>query len=848
MRIVKTFILLSVLASLSCLAQQKHIIAGRYDNVPLDVFLKEIEVSHGVRFYYVDAAIKGIVVTANFEEGVSLKTALDMILQPHGVACQISEGAITLYKSQNTINSISEFVTLRGRVIDAKTSGGIPFAFVAISSLGKHTTANDSGYFEMPNVKRGTHRIEFSSLGFTPYARNVHVIDGGLINFGLDEAPQQLPEILITPSAFEISGDEGSSVSLGKQEIVHSPNLAKDIYRTLRAVPGIANSDFSAKARIRGGHSDETAVYLDNFLINEPFHLEEVDGSFSIFNSDYIDEMTVLTGSFSPKYTDRLSGVLDVKTKDNAESDSYNASVDLLNASLLVQKRIGKVNTFVTARRGYLDFLLKDMVEGGETQLKPKFSDMWAKASVQVHNKHYLTFNILYGRDNFSIRDQDGLSSEVAINNKRNNLNGWANWKWFPSKNFSSIATAGVQVNDKKATFIFPETISIANRDNIHSSSFVLTYQSFLQLDNSKSIEAGFESRIFNTALDYSETRYAIFNTPPEPLSIDDINIANKITGATGAAYGQLNWKVMESLMVQGGLRTSFQSYARTPQVAPRFAVRYDISQQISFKAGYGFYYQPDLYFKPRTSLAQRSLYNNTNKAIHYSAALNFAGKSTTFLINAYYKDYRILFDDFRFEYFNRMVGANIPDISFETNSGVAKGLEFMVRQQYGRSMVTISYTRSSSKIRNRYGFETNRDFDQPHNITVNNVFRLPHYWNISFLWNYHTGFPYTPTSIDYVHDRPGTEGIIVHYEAGLKNTMRLPVSHTLDIRFEKTWHFRKSNLMAYLNIVNFYNRENVRGYWWSPYQNRNGGINFDRETQTNIPFFLSPGISYTIF
>ena len=132
----------------------------------------------------------------------------------------------------------------------------------------------------------------------------------------------QLSELIITPSVFEISTID-SPLILGKEEILHSPNLGKDIYRTLRTLPGVANTDYSAKARIRGGHSDETAVYLDNLLINEPFHLEEVDGSFSIFNTDYVDELTLLTGGFSAKYADRLSGVIDVSTSDQLPSDQY---------------------------------------------------------------------------------------------------------------------------------------------------------------------------------------------------------------------------------------------------------------------------------------------------------------------------------------------------------------------------------------------------------------------------------------------------------------------------------------------------------------------------------------------
>jgi hypothetical protein len=249
-----------------------------------------------------------------------------------------------------------------------------------------------------------------------------------------------------------------------------------------------------------------------------------------------------------------------------------------------------------------------------------------------------------------------------------------------------------------------------------------------------------------------------------------------------------------------------------------------------------------------RTSLEQVVPYDKNSKSTHYTGSLTFNKNKTQVMINAYHKDNAVLFDDFRYEFFNRIGGVNILDIPFNTVSGYSQGLELMVRQQYGRqSIVSVSYAYSRSKIRDINGHETFRDFDQPHSIIVNNIFRLPKSWNISMLWTYHTGYPYTPTSVDFITQRPNEEGIILFYEAGKKNSERLPDFHSLDLRLEKTWNFKKNTLMVYLNIVNFYKRENIRSYWWSSYYYRNGSIGFDREVQTNIPFFVSPGISFTL-
>ena len=217
-------------------------------------------------------------------------------------------------------------------------------------------------------------------------------------------------------------------------------------------------------------------------------------------------------------------------------------------------------------------------------------------------------------------------------------------------------------------------------------------------------------------------------------------------------------------------------------------------------------------------------------------------------MINVYHKDNAVLYDDFRYEFFNRVGGVNILDIPFNTVSGYSQGIELVLRQQYGKaSMISVSYAYSRSRIRDANANETFRDFDQPHAIIVNNIFRLPKSWNISMLWTYHTGYPYTPTQVDFIVQRPNEEGIMLFYDAGKKNSARLPDFHSLDLRLEKTWNFKKNSLMVYVNIVNFYKRENIRSYyWWANYY-QNGSIGFERDTQTNIPFFVSPGISFTL-
>ena len=127
---------------------------------------------------------------------------------------------------------------------------------------------------------------------------------------------------------------------LSSKEILLSPNFAKDISRTLKVIPGFANNDISAKPRIRGGDWDETATYIDNFEIYEPYHFEETDGLAGIFNTENAKEIKISTGGFPAKYTDKMSGIIEVKTPDYVTKNQINTSIDFLNAGVYGKLKI----------------------------------------------------------------------------------------------------------------------------------------------------------------------------------------------------------------------------------------------------------------------------------------------------------------------------------------------------------------------------------------------------------------------------------------------------------------------------------------------------------------------------
>jgi hypothetical protein len=481
--------------------------------------------------------------------------------------------------------------------------------------------------------------------------------------------------------------------------------------------------------------------------------------------------------------------------------------------------------------------------------LEPRFSDIWTKVIYKPDVKNSISFNFLLGRDKFLVRDKDDFFAQLDLLNTRNNINGWVNWKWFPSRRFDAVTTIGYQRTGRDALFTFQEDITVNNVDKNSTGTWVLTNNSYYHLNEASSIEFGMELKYFNSDYRYWEERYAVYTSTSDNIITESLDIDNSFNGYTGALFGQYNLRLWDKLAIQPGMRLSTQSFSKRLKIAPRLAVSYDISPSLTTRWAYGIYYQPDAYYRLRSSQFQEKPYDYNSKAIHYTGSLTFSRKKIDVMLNAYHKQYDKLFDDYRYEFFNRVGGVSVLDIPFKTTSGYAQGAEVMIRYNYGKaSLLSVSYAYAKSKIRNSAGEETFRDFDQPHTIIVNNIFRWPGHWNISLMWLYHSGYPYTETNVDFIQYQAEREGIVAFYETGFKNAERLPRYQSLDIRVEKTWFIGKNQLTTYINFINVFNRENIKGYTWWPYELDNGSIVFDRDTQTNIPSFISPGISFTLF
>ncbi len=87
-----------------------------------------------------------------------------------------------------------------------------------------------------------------------------------------------------------------------------------DLAQYIQVLPGVVfTGDQGGQLYIEGGQPIQNKVLLDGMTIFNPFHSI---GLFSVFDGDVISDATVYAGGFNAEYGDRISSIMDIRTRD----------------------------------------------------------------------------------------------------------------------------------------------------------------------------------------------------------------------------------------------------------------------------------------------------------------------------------------------------------------------------------------------------------------------------------------------------------------------------------------------------------------------------------------------------
>ncbi|NUM44637.1 MAG: TonB-dependent receptor, partial [Anaerolineales bacterium] len=283
--------------------------------------------------------------------------------------------------------------TVRGNVYDKATAQPVAFATVQIEGAAMGTATDVNGFFSIANVVPGAYNLKITYLGYQDFSVPVTVKAGEIVyqSVYMEEGGTNLEEVVISGKKEQAKTEVLiSKLTVTPKQIRALPSTGgqADIAQYLTVLPGVIfTGDQGGQLYIRGGSPVQNRILLDGMTIYNPFHSI---GFFSVFETELIRNVDVLTGGFNADYGGRISAIVDVKTREgNRKRLSGLVSASPFQAKALIEGPIiplkeeggASVSFVLTGKRGLIDQTAKSLYSyvGDTTKIWGLFeqSDLW---------------------------------------------------------------------------------------------------------------------------------------------------------------------------------------------------------------------------------------------------------------------------------------------------------------------------------------------------------------------------------------------------------------------------------------------------------------------------------------
>jgi len=358
--------------------------------------------------------------------------------------------------------------------------------------------------------------------------------------------------------------------TVSSKAIERQPGLAEpDVIKAIQALPGVvASSDFSSKIYVRGGGADQNLFLFDNGVVYSPVHFF---GLFSTFLVDGIESVDFYKGGFSPTYGNRLSSVVDIKSrkggKDNNDTLQLGGSAQITTfaSTLSLEGSKGPLQINLSGRSTYIKEMLGFLRKVNVTDLDIdyRFYDLQGNIAWQINDDQYITLSGYHGEDRLLFEPL-----EVSWGNSVVPLN----YFW----NISDDLKLSASLSWSRFYQDFGITNMMTMTNWIYSGSFkpVISYSGY----ENHLLTAGLESQYFEVFFG-QEMDVIEFDYKSKPrFALHSLFLEDKYT------FGKFD--------LNAGLRGNYFSKLKAFSAEPRFSLSYSLSTTQRLEAHIGYYKQ----------------------------------------------------------------------------------------------------------------------------------------------------------------------------------------------------------------------------------------------------------------
>jgi hypothetical protein len=713
--------------------------------------------------------------------------------------------------------------TITGIVRERGTLTPIADARVELAGTALSVRSGSEGRFTIRAVPPGPVTLAVQRIGYHPVRlQEITVADGETRDVTVDLAPQAMPlaMVVVTPSHFGVMQQSlATRQTLSRDDIENTPQLGEDTFRALGRLPGIANTDFSAAFRVRGGTNNELYVSLDGLQLYEPFHLKDFDGSLSIVDVGAVGGIDLTTGGFGVQYGDRLTGVMEMRTTDPAPGESRTTlglSVSNIRGMSRGTFRGDRGRWLVSLRHGYLEYMLR--VADADSTIVPHYWDAVGKVEYDVGANHTISAHVLQAGDRMTFLD-DG-TGDPNLTSDYGSGYGWLTWRAAFGERVEAttvLSTGKLSWNRSGQRYERrngPQDLSV--EDHRTFNLFGLRQEWSAEWSDRALLKWGFDVRSLSADYGYASWQREYFTVNDSLRSrIDSTLIGAEPTGNALGVYIAQRVRPWSALTAELGLRYDRQSYTGDAEAQPRLNVEFAPHWGPTLRAAWG-------RFSQAQGIHEMQVQDGIDRffpaevAEHRMVGIEHSLRGADVRLEAYQR--RTTHERPRYTNLYNHVNT-FPEVEEDRalvtpDRGVARGVEFLVKHQAtGRFGWSASYSLSSAKDLVA-GAWIPRPFDQRHAVTLDATLQPSPNWRLTAAWLYHSGWPITTAA--FVLRPLRTGGSILEPTFGPLLTTRLPSYNRVDLRGTRTFHTHHGDLSAFIDIFNMFNRTNARAIDYS--------------------------------
>ena len=757
-----------------------------------------------------------------------LDTALDEILNATPFAYEIDEKFVLIF--------LPEKVSYRvcGTLLNEIDKSPLAFASIYAEGLNIGVQSDAYGYFDFTVSAYRSQKIYIRYLGYSPLDlyisnwKNQNCLTLSLDPYSLEIEPIVIQEYIL-PGISEGNDYGGIQINFNRA----SRNILAqeyDVLKTVQILPGVTSIDGSAgNLSIRGSTPDQNLISWEGATLYDPGH---IFGMLSSINPFVIDKVDVYRGSFAPNFDNRVGGIVNISLRDQvASSTRLGGGSTLSEAHAFIETPVvsDKLSLLLAGRNTLGAFLnsptlfnytqqvfqttkIEEAQAGKSKGIKEldqelNYYDVNGKLIFRPNEKLFFKMAYIRSRNDFfsASRFIDGsLETQDQMVYSSDAFSSGAEIKWNDIHKTSLLGVRSLYKNAYHFSIVEPED-STSGLDSDADNEIQTTRIRVLhrnKLNDHLDINYGYsyiskqEQHQFLQVSQYEGGKFEMEN-----------NI--------GRFHNFFSSFDLDKTLIKlnGGMRSSYYSEARTWSHSPRLNLQISLSPtlKINFSAG-----QFSQFISQLKDLGKDELPSLTNiwvltapedeflKAKKVSLGGIFARKGWLLEWDSFYHQTRGL--------------ANIStslsrglDIDASGRSEVL-GLDFLVKKRWENLHLGMNYSLS----KNEYYFPTiqERVFaapnDQRHILSFTHSSFLKD-WEFSSIYQYKSGLPFSqPIGVT---QRENTLGDPI-YELSFDNLkdQRLTDYHRLDlsIAYRKNLKKEKLSLETSCSVLNLLDRNNI--------------------------------------